>query len=188
MKANSRFRKLSELEGVVLGIINKTQPCTAYTLRNKLKQAPSSHWRASAGSIYPLLTRLTSEKLLSSARDTNDGRDRDFLSITKQGLLSLKAWIKTGVEQNIISSVLDPVRSRMFFLDVLSASERIAFTEQLITAMQQYVTETQNHLANKSAGHDLFDYLGSLGAQASAESRLDWLLHVRQQLDENSTG
>ncbi len=63
MKGNRR-RKLSELEGVSLGIVYKRQACTAYRVRSELKEAPSSHWRASAGSVYPLLNRLEANGLL----------------------------------------------------------------------------------------------------------------------------
>ena len=52
------IRVLSELEGVCLGLVRKHEPCTAYRVRQELKAAPSSHWQASAGSVYPLLTRL----------------------------------------------------------------------------------------------------------------------------------
>ena len=51
-------RVLSELEGVCLGLVRKHEPCTAYRVRQELKAAPSSHWHASAGSVYPLLARL----------------------------------------------------------------------------------------------------------------------------------
>ena len=63
------MRELSELEGVCLGLVGKYEPCTPYRVRQELKAAPSSHWHASAGSVYPLLTRLEDKKLLVTSSD-----------------------------------------------------------------------------------------------------------------------
>ena len=94
----NRRRKLSELEGVSLGIIYKQQPCTAYRVRSELKEAPSSHWRASAGSVYPLLARLEAEGLVVTTSDKNDGRGRKLLKVTAEGRKSLQAWVIAGAD------------------------------------------------------------------------------------------
>jgi hypothetical protein len=132
-------RKLSELEGVSLGIIYKQQPCTAYRVRSELKEAPSS----------------------------------------------LKVWITAGVDQDLISSVTDPIRSRTFFLNVLSAPKRQAYLDRLIALMESYLSETKDHLEQKKKTGELIDYLGSLGAMKVTEARLDWLRVVRKQLSKS---
>jgi DNA-binding PadR family transcriptional regulator len=175
-------RKLSELEGVSLGIIYKQQPCTAYRVRSELKEAPSSHWRASAGSVYPLLNRLESEGLVVTTRDTNDGRGRKLLKVTTEGRKSLRAWVIAGADSETISAVMDPIRSRMFFMDVLSEAKRRDYLDQLITLTESYVAETKVRLEQGAESGDLYDYLGSLGAMKVTEARLDWLCDVRKRL------
>ena len=181
MVAKSK-RGLSELEGVCLGLVRQHDPCTAYKVRQKLKEAPSSHWQASAGSVYPLLTRLEEEGLITTTSDKADGRGRRMLSITKQGRASLKKWMLAGSSQALISSVTDPIRSRMFFLDVLGESQRTAYLDQLISEMESYLAETKKHLEETSKTDELFDYLGSLGAVKITEARLEWLRVVRKRL------
>ena len=181
----TRRRKLSELEGVSLGIIYKRQPCTAYRVRSELKLAPSSHWRASAGSVYPLLARLKADGLVASTTDKNDGRGRKLLKVTAHGRQSLKAWIIAGVDQDLISSVTDPIRSRTFFLNVLSAPKRQEYLDRLIALMESYLSETKDHLEQKKKTGELIDYLGSLGAVTLTEARLDWLRVVRKQLSQS---
>ena len=175
-------RLLSELEGVCLGIVRKHDPCTAYRVRLELKEAPSSHWRASAGSVYPLLARLEEEGLIETTSDSKDGRGRKTMSISKQGRASLKKWLLAGADESLISSVTDPIRSRMFFVDVLTASQRTEYLDTLINAVEGYLAKTREHLGMESEADDLYDYLGALGAMKITEARLEWLRAVRARL------
>lgn len=181
MKGNRR-RKLSELEGVSLGIVYKRQACTAYRVRSELKEAPSSHWRASAGSVYPLLNRLEANGLLVTTTDKNDGRGRKLLKVTAEGRRSLRAWVIAGADPELVSAVTDPLRSRTFFLDVLSEAKRQNYLNKLIELTRLYLSETKDRLQQAKEGGDLYDYLGSLGAMKVTEARLDWLYDVRKRL------
>ncbi len=172
------IRVLTELEGVCLGLVRKHEPCTAYCVRQKLKAAPSSHWQASAGSVYPLLTRLETENLLMKISDVADGRGRTLLRITRQGRAALRKWLLMGKEPEVISSMTDPIRSRMFFLDVLSAARQMAYLDELISETEHYLSRTKDHLGTLTADDDLCAYLGSLGAVKIAEARLEWLREV----------
>ncbi len=176
------MRKLSELEGVSLGTVHKYQPCTAYRVRCELKGSPSSYWRASAGSVYPLLARLENEGLVATKVDENDGRGRKLLRVTALGRKSLKEWIMAGVDQGLISSVTDPIRSRAFFLSVLGRQKQIEFLDELISRMEDYLSETRTYLESKSETDDLYEYLGSLGATKVTAARLDWLYTVREHI------
>ena len=176
------MRKLSELEGVSLGVVSNYQPCTAYSVRRELKNSPSSHWQASAGSVYPLLARLEAEGLVATKADKSDGRGRRLLTVTARGRKVLKAWIMDGADEVLISSVTDPLRSRMFFLGVLSASKQSEYLNKLIALMEGHLAEITADLDSKSEHDDLYDYLGALGAVRVAETRLDWLRVVRKRL------
>jgi DNA-binding PadR family transcriptional regulator len=176
------LRKLSELEGVSLGTVHKYQPCTAYRVRCELKDSPSSYWRASAGSVYPMLSRLEDEDLVATTLDENDGRGRKLLRVTPQGRKSLKEWIMAGADQGLISSVADPIRSRAFFLNVLGKKKRVEYLDEAIAGMERYLSETRTYLEGKSKTDDLYEYLGSLGASKITAARLDWLRTVREHI------
>ncbi len=175
-------RLLSELEGVCLGIVRTHEPCTAYRVRKELKEAPSSHWRASAGSVYPLLTRLEGEGLIEATADRDDGRGKQLLRISRKGSRVFKHWILAGANTDLISSVTDPIRSRAFFLDVLSETELSSYLDDLITQMEAYFAETVARMEQARASDDRFDYLGSLGAANITEARLEWLHKVRTEV------
>lgn len=174
--------KLSELEGVSLGIVARDGPCTAYHVRQELRDAPSAHWRASAGSVYPLLTRLEADELIAAKADAADGRGRKLLRVTRKGRRALARWIQAGAAAEMISAVTDPLRSRMFFLDVLGSDDRGQYLDDLIARLQQYLDDIESrHAADQDSG-DRFAYLGSLGAVKTTRARLDWLRVVREQL------
>lgn len=181
MKSSSK-RALSELEGVSLGIIYKQQPCTAYHVRRKLRQSPSSHWQASAGSLYPLLSRLEKDGLLETRLDDDDGRGRKLLKITAAGRRELRIWVLAGSDLTHLSSVTDPVRSRVFFLQILDAPKRRRYITGLIKQMEAYHLETKAHLDQISERDDLFNYLGALGAEKITAARLEWLREIEKRL------
>ena len=181
LRSNS-VRTLSELEGVCLGIVYKQQPCTAYHVRSELKQAPSSHWQASAGSLYPLLARLEKDGLVETSLDDDDGRGRKLLKITATGRKELRNWVLAGSDQTHISSVTDPVRSRTFFLQILAAPKRRKYLHELVKQMQAHHLETKAHLEKISERDDLFNYLGALGAVSITAARLDWLRLIEKRL------
>jgi len=87
-----------------------------------------------------------------------------------------------GADEVLISSVTDPLRSRMFFLGVLSASKQSEYLNKLIALMEGHLAEIRADLDSKSEHDDLYDYLGALGAVRVAETRLDWLRVVRKRL------
>jgi len=176
------IRVLSELEGVCLGLVRKHEPCTAYLVRQELKAAPSSHWHASAGSVYPLLSRVEDEGLVAATSDNADGRGRKLLRITRQGRATLKKWLLAGAGPALISSVTDPIRSRTFFLDVLSEAQQRAYLDELLSEMDHYLSKTIDHLGKLSEVDDPYAYLGALGAVKIAEARLEWLREVRKVL------
>jgi DNA-binding PadR family transcriptional regulator len=176
------LRKLSELEGVCLGLVVKFQPCTAYQVRRALRASPSSHWQASAGSVYPLLKRFEEAGLATATIDNDDGRGRKLLRATTAGKQALKMWITSGTQPELVSAIMDPARSRMFFLDVLSTKQRSSYISKLIEQMERHLEETRLRLELTPEEKDQFGHFGALAAVRMTEARLDWLKHVRSKL------
>ena len=169
------MRELNELEGVAVGIIGENAPCTAYTVRMALKSSPSSHWRASAGAIYPLLERLETEGLIRSVIDENDGRGRKLLHVTRDGQAALSAWIKDIGRPDLISNVFDPIRSRIFFLDTLPLAEQIRFASTTLTALEGVLAEARSFADVRPANINLSAHLGAVSGVISAQSRIDFM-------------
>ncbi len=178
------MRQLSELEGICIGIVANSGPCTVYIVRSELKKSPSAHWQASAGSVYPLLARLEVDGLIAAVDDPEDGRGRRLLRLNRKGKAALRNWIKAGATPKLLSSVTDPLRSRMFFLETLNAKDQLAYLDKTIELMQAYLKKTQVRLAESEIGDDRYDYYGAMGATRLTQARLEWLKAVRKSLVE----
>ncbi len=175
-------RQLSELEGVSLGIIFKLQPCTAYRVRRELADSPSTHWQGSAGSLYPLLSRLEADKLISSLADNNDGRGRQLLKLTPKGRRLLKHWVMSGTEPERVASINDPIRSRVFFLELLNDQERETYLDGLILEMESYLAGITARDKEGAGTDSKIEHLAALGAIYVTRARLKWLREVRRKL------
>jgi len=175
---------LKELEGIVLGFVFKMGPCTAYQVRQMLKHSPSSHWRGSAGSIYPLLERLERDGLIRAEDDPGDGRARRELSITADGRKALKAWVKAGAAEELVAQVSDPVRTRIFFLDALTAREQTRLANDMLAALEGFLAVTKDDYKAHAARSEKFQHLGALGAMMSNQARVAYLREVVKALGE----
>jgi len=177
---------LSELEGLTLGLLSKHGPCTAYSIRQMLKEAPSSHWRASAGSIYPLLARLEKDRLIEGEDDPADGRARKVLKLSVAGRKKLKSWIKHGSDADLIAQLFDPVRNRIFFMEVLGKQEQLRLAQEILCGMEEHLHFAHQNLKDRDRDADMFDYLGATGAVLACEARIKFMKQVVKELERQS--
>ena len=169
---------MSELEGVVLGIVNAQQPCTAYAVRKEIASSPSSHWSASAGAIYPLLRRLEAGGLLSVQADPEDGRGRRLITLTRAGRRALREWMLEVGQPDVAANLTDALRSRAFFLAALRPAERRRFVKEALEAAEEFM-EVARQYAEARDDSEPYAGLAARGALHAAEARVRWLRDVQ---------
>ena len=180
-----RTKRPSELEGVVLGILHGLGPCSAYRVRRELKASPSTHWSASAGSVYPLLGRLEKSGLVRGASDPADGRGRRLLSLTAAGRRAHRDWLLTTSSPAVAANVSDAARARAFSLEALPPRDRVRFARQTLAALEQFVDETRNYLTAQGRSGNRYRYLASLGGLYQAEARVKWMRELLAHVEED---
>ena len=72
------------LELMVLSIL-ANEPVYGYLIQKRLNLASDGKVKLPAGTLYPLLHRLESEKLIKSRWDATTGRKRKWYSVTAKG-------------------------------------------------------------------------------------------------------
>lgn len=137
MKKSAARKTLTELEGAALAIIKRRGPCTAYVVKEAFRTSPSEFWSGSAGAVYPLMKRLEARKLISSKADKSDGRARREFSVTRPGDAALTEWLTDAARASSLG--FDPLRTRLFFSDLLPDGVLRKFTTDVQRAME---TET----------------------------------------------
>jgi DNA-binding PadR family transcriptional regulator len=169
---------VTELEGVVLGIIWGRGPCSGYVVHKRFAQSPTSGWASSTGSIYPALRRLQSQALISCEEGGIGQRGRLF-SITPAGEDSLRSWI-FAFGGNAGGAAIDPLRARGIYLGVLDGEARQAFMNkaehQARAALARVTAAEHDSHARENWGHQA----ALLGVKFEIEARLKWLTELRR--------
>jgi DNA-binding PadR family transcriptional regulator len=172
--------RISELEGVVLGIVGRQDRCTAHQVRRALLASPSTYWSASAGAIYPLLSRLRAAGHVASNRDRADGRGRSHLSLTAKGRRALRSWLLQASDASIAASIFDAVRSRAFFLGSLSARDRERFAEGALRALEGFLEVALTYERARDDDATRLERLAANGAVRVARARVEWMRELRE--------
>jgi len=174
----------SDLEMVVLGIVWKWGPMTPYAIRQEFDRAPSSHFSASTGAIYPLVRRLEGSGHLASREEPKGKRPRRIYDITRQGTESLRSWLRPPLPDGDISVPFDPVRVRLYFLAALPPSERREYIEEVEQRLRGFLGQVTRYHRQYIASGDLLSELAAEGTIEATRSRLRALAIVRKRLDE----
>lgn len=168
----SAERPLSSLELTVLGILSKKGPCRAHAAVKEFAGSQTFAYRSGAGSIYPLLARLEKLGLVACS-------DRLY-SLTPEGWAALKAWVRPPFPESDLSTNLDLLRSRAYFLRHLSAEEVDEFVKAATNGLQSVLASAQRTLREYQEVGDEHSAVAMQGAILETMARLQWLESVAQ--------
>ena len=115
-------KELSNLECVVIAQVRRVAPCTAHEIRVSFANSTSNKYSSSAGSIYPLLRRLTAQGYVGKKQSMKGNQRRSLYTCTSEGKRELKRWLFRLSSPESFPD--DPVRTRMQYLDVLSPADQ----------------------------------------------------------------
>ncbi len=167
--------KLSELEGVVLGMLWSMGPKTAYSIRQIFLKSPSPHWATSAGTIYPLVKRLHQRGLIRSERHATGRREGLIYTLTPAGLKALRHWIGPAPSRVAIAVPVDPLRLRLRFMGALPEREQSALIRNCRHELAASLKCLQSEAATKRNDPDKFLYLAYRSAVTITRARLAML-------------
>jgi DNA-binding PadR family transcriptional regulator len=175
-------RRLTELEGCVLGVIKARGPCTPYAVRREFRASLTPYWSGSSGAIYPLVTRLARRQLIRPVRRTGDGRGGTLYALTAAGERAWLRWLNPPLSPLVIGTPPDPIRTRVGFFALLQPAERRAFLREAADKL-----ERQLKVLGEACGQtreDPFDQWTTRGSYLVVEARLAWV----RELAEAATG
>ncbi len=121
--------QLTEMEGLVLALLHRDGPLTAYEIKEAFRKSPSAFWSGSAGAVYPLVKRLEKRDILSSTDISETRRPRREFTLTERGEQLMLAWL-SDVER-AVDPGYDPLRTRMQFAGMLEDQQREALFDAI---------------------------------------------------------
>lgn len=167
-------RPLSELEGVVLGIVWKFGPCTPHAIRTHFLRSRSVRFSGSAGAIYPLVARLNAGGLLHSRRDANGRQRKSLYEVTSLGRRVLQGWLR-GLNDGDLGALHDPVRIRIYFLAALPLETRKRFLAEARAGLLRTLALMRMDLAEYERENSRLSALATRGAIELTRAQLRWL-------------
>lgn len=127
--------KVTEHEGMLLALVLRQQPVTAYQLFRMFEQSPVTSINSSKGQLYPAIRRLRERGLLDARKVAGDGRKSEALSVTAAGREAVRAWTRNIEPVHIVLD--DPLRTRILSFDVLSREERLEWVARAKALVKQ---------------------------------------------------
>lgn len=174
--------QLTNLELTVLGIVWKKAPITAYRVRKEFITSPSTHFSGSAGSIYPLMERLTEQGLLESKSGKRGKRSHLSYGITDKGKAVLEEWLDPPLPEKSAAITFYPIRTRMYFLGLLPPERRIAFVDDALSMLSEEIREVKAFCDEYREQGEQYSELAMESGLYFLQSQVRWLKKVRERL------
>ena len=167
------------LEYIILGILFEG-PATGYEIRKNMEQGIGMFYKASFGSIYPLLARLSESGDIANSdeQETITSRNKKEYHITESGKGNFWVWL--GDLENTGNS-MEAFMAKVYFYDHLlpeEASQGIAvYEEKLRCYLQELLKKSE---AYKDAENGCYHRLSTLYfGICKLQSMIQWCEVVR---------
>ena len=165
-------RPLSNLEMTVLGFAWLRGPCTVYSVMKELSHSESTYHKSRAGAAYSVAKRLIGFGLLEPVDD-------GMVRISESGVAALQEWLSPPMPQSDIAHSADLIRLRFFFLGAVAPEVRLAFIDQALRGLEEFLGRCRGLLRENEEIGDYFGVLATVSSVYETEARIRWLQLVR---------
>jgi DNA-binding PadR family transcriptional regulator len=134
----------------LLGLLS-IGPSSGYGLKQRIQHTTAHFWSESYGQIYPELSNLEEEGLLSSYEEKAEGQGpgvRRVYAITESGLAALKSWLQESPSPEVIR---DEFLLKIFFgvhADPEALLQHLHNKQRELQHYSAYLTETARWILN----------------------------------------
>lgn len=173
-------RSLSSLEVAILGLISTGSPCTPYWIRKQFESSASSHFSGSAGAVYPAIRRLEKQRYVRGTDRKNGTRQQRDYGLTRRGKEALRKWLLPPLPQADITYSYDPIRTRVYCLEALSAQEQQSFVADALEQSRAYLALVKKDCEARRRAGDVLPAIGVRGVMHEVRARIRWLEELRK--------
>ena len=161
---------LTEHEGMLLALVVRRQPLTAYQLYKLFEQSPVSSINASKGQLYPAIRRLKEKGLLKASRISGDGRNSEELSVTAAGKSAVRSWTKAISPAHVVLD--DPLRTRVLSFETLTREEQLEWIARAKELIKERREEVEAYNSSVTVPFQQFVYRSAVEV---LRVRMEWL-------------
>ena len=173
----------SELEYLILAMVSEGVN-SGYAMRKQMNKMRGGRWSAESGSVYRVLRRLDQDGLVHEARRVGvPNRERTEYDLTPQGDAVLHTWLTFPPERGEFSFLVDPLRTRAFFLGRLKPPDQVRVVKAWMHENKQFVQELEREMTGSDReGEDRIKALALQNLLCLAQARQEWLRKLMQAL------
>ncbi len=169
------------LESIALGMVLEND-LTGYDIKKRIETDIGVFYKASFGSLYPALKRLTEKGLLTTTKKPQGNRKKIFYHITEEGQNQFFDWLSSPM--NIFEGTNTHL-AKVYFFDKLSPEirERQLFEHEINNRNYLKRLEDLEKQYSKMEHCDCFYYkLSTLYYGINiTQKTIQWCQHVRMQ-------
>ena len=171
----------SELEYLILAMVGEGIN-SGYAMRKEMNKMRGGRWSAESGSVYRVLRRLEQDSLLIEARKVGvPNRERTEYELTRTGDALLQSWLTFPPDRGEMAFLVDPLRTRCFFLQRLKPAERTRVVKTWLVESKQFIADLQRDLDSVQTD-DPIRNAGYQNIMFLAQARHEWLKRLLHQV------
>lgn len=168
------------LDQIIIGMVLNT-PLTGYDIKKKVETGLGIFYRASYGSLYPALKKLTRNGLLTMSARMQGNRMKKYYQASESGTETFFTWLSSRPDP---SSPPDTHLAKVYFFDRLPEDIR---NRQLLDYETRQLWQLQDLQArerhfNTAANQEQYYFMLSTlyyGIQ-TLQNRIKWCRHIRE--------
>lgn len=163
----------SELEFLILAMVGDGTN-SGYAMRKQMNSWRGSRWSSESGSVYRVLRRLEKDGLVHEARRVGvPNRERTEYELTVHGESVLASWLSFPPDRTEFAYLVDPIRTRSYFLMRLKPAERIRVVKGWLAENKSLVAELERELVENP--RDVLTDAAFSNLIFHAQARQEWL-------------
>ncbi|MCQ2468102.1 MAG: PadR family transcriptional regulator [Clostridia bacterium] len=174
--------KERKIDMVILGLLSHER-LSGYDIKKRIDGTISFFWKGSFGSIYPSLSAMEEEGLITSTNESINGRDKITYEITKAGKNKLKEWLKDTKATNDLKY---ETLLKVFFGGVGGKEITLNSIDSFETDIKRDLEILRCYQSNLSKALDnedhMYYYLTVSFGVKSYEAYLEWCKEARELL------
>lgn len=164
----------SELEYLILAMVSEGRT-SGYAMRKEMNRMKGGRWSSESGSVYRVLRRLEQDRLLHETGKVGvPNRERTEYALTPQGEALLHSWLTFPPERTEFAFMVDPLRTRCYFLGKLKPAEQVRVVKTWMQENKQFHADLERDIASAQTT-DPIATVAYENLLFLAEARQDWL-------------
>lgn len=165
----------SELEYLILAMVGENVS-SGYAMRKEMNRMRGGRWSAESGSVYRVLRRLEQDGLVHEARKVGvPNRERTEYELTSQGEATLNSWLSFPPDRTELAFLVDPIRTRCFFLQRLKPADQIRTVKTWLQESKLFIADLERDMAASAPKETLLRQLTVQNLLVLAQARHEWL-------------